>query len=168
MTESMHHGKHNIDVTTRPTIPDHFFTMPETAHTTVSFRQLREMLLAHEGTIIARGRLWDISHSHLGAGVYRVFLVARNDESATRILQKNQESEIVSKLPITRDGVRVIPMWNSVWAVIDGQIEECNIVAYEQNRGWIAKTFAWDKDVNVSVTNCFSSKDAAVAAQKRK
>lgn len=72
----MHHGKHNMDVR-RPAalLPDHFFTMPRMAHTTMTTPELREVLLKHDGQIIARGELWTIRNKHIGAGVHRVYLM---------------------------------------------------------------------------------------------
>ena len=77
----MHHGKSNMDVR-RPddVLPNHFFTMPRMAHTTMTTPQLRSVLLRHGGVIIARGELWTIRNKHLGVGVHRVYLLPACDE----------------------------------------------------------------------------------------
>jgi len=51
--------------------------MPHNATTTVTRKQLKEILLATEGWIMACGRCWDVKGKHLGAGVYRISLEAR-------------------------------------------------------------------------------------------
>jgi hypothetical protein len=58
-------------------LPDHFWTIPATAQTTMPRKQLQSVLLASDGAIIACGRLWDIVSKNLGAGVYRVSLKER-------------------------------------------------------------------------------------------
>ena len=46
-------------------------------HATVERKELRELLLYTDGTMMARGRLYTIKAKHVGAGVYDVRLVAR-------------------------------------------------------------------------------------------
>ena len=77
----MHHGKSNMDVR-RPdaVLPDHFWTMPATANTTMTSPELRAVLLRHDGQIIAKGALWTIRNKHLGVGVHRVYLLPACDE----------------------------------------------------------------------------------------
>jgi hypothetical protein len=60
------------------TLPMNFYTMPELAKTTMDKKDLRELLLATDGCIIACGVLYDIKAKHLGAGVYRVSLKRTN------------------------------------------------------------------------------------------
>jgi hypothetical protein len=55
-------------------LPDTFWKMPESASATVTTRQLRRVLVKHEGQIIAKGEFWSIQQKHLGAGVYRIWL----------------------------------------------------------------------------------------------
>lgn len=59
------------------TLPTIFYTMPRTASATMTTRNLRSILLETEGSIIAKGVMWDICNKHLGAGVYRVTLKER-------------------------------------------------------------------------------------------
>jgi hypothetical protein len=56
------------------TLPNNFYTMPGTANMTVDRKDLKELLLATGGSVLARGSLWDIKTQHLGAGVYKVTL----------------------------------------------------------------------------------------------
>jgi len=56
-------------------LPDHFYTMPHAAHTTMTAPELRSILMQNDGHIIARGSLWEIRSKHLGVGVHRVYLV---------------------------------------------------------------------------------------------
>jgi hypothetical protein len=56
---------------------DNFYVIPGTAMTTMTTKQFQETLLVTEGSIIARGQLWDIKGESLGAGVYRVTLKER-------------------------------------------------------------------------------------------
>lgn len=56
-------------------LPDHFFTMPRTARTTMRTPELRAILLYHGGQILARGEMWTIRNKHLGAGIHEVYLV---------------------------------------------------------------------------------------------
>jgi len=58
-------------------LPTNFYTMPRHATATVTREQLREILLATGGDIIACGELYDIKNKHLGAGVYKIFLKRR-------------------------------------------------------------------------------------------
>jgi hypothetical protein len=62
-------------------LPDHFFTMPKTAHTTMITPELRSVLLRYDGQIMARGELWTIRNKHIGAGVYRVSLAPAGEAS---------------------------------------------------------------------------------------
>ena len=64
-------------------LPGHFFTMPRIAHTTMTTRELREVLLKHDGQIIACGEMWTIKNKHIGAGVYRVYLTPARDEKGS-------------------------------------------------------------------------------------
>jgi len=76
----MHHGKHKDMI-----LPDHFFTMPRTAHATMTTPELRSVLLRHDGQIIARGEFWTIRSTHLGVGVHRVYLLpASTDDPGAR------------------------------------------------------------------------------------
>ena len=56
------------------TLPRHFYTMPNMAHTTMDRKDLKELLLSTGGSVIACGRLYDIKTKNLGAGVYKVCL----------------------------------------------------------------------------------------------
>jgi len=56
------------------TLPTHFYTMPEIAHTTMDNKDLKELLLTTGSNIIACGRLYDIKTKPLGAGVYKIWL----------------------------------------------------------------------------------------------
>jgi len=78
----MHHGESNAAARRREAIlPDHFFTMPKTAHTTMTTPELRSVLLRHDGQIIACGELWTIRNKHIGAGVHRVSLAPAREAS---------------------------------------------------------------------------------------
>ena len=57
------------------TLPNVFYNMPTTAHTTMDRKDLKELLLETDGQVICCGRLYDIKAKSLGAGVYRVTLV---------------------------------------------------------------------------------------------
>ncbi len=56
------------------TLPNNFYTMPGTANMTVDHKDLKELLLATGGSVMARGSLWNIKTKHLAVGVYRVTL----------------------------------------------------------------------------------------------
>ena len=56
------------------TLPNNFYTMPEWASTTMEESDLKEVMLATGGEILACGQLWNVCTNHLGAGVYKVFL----------------------------------------------------------------------------------------------
>jgi len=56
------------------TLPNHFYSMPGHAHTTMDRKDLKELLLATGGQTLACGKLYDIKTKHLGAGVYKVYL----------------------------------------------------------------------------------------------
>ena len=60
------------------TLPGIFYNMPEYANMTMDKKDLREVLLNTGGSIIANGRLYDITPKHLGAGVYKVTLKRSN------------------------------------------------------------------------------------------
>lgn len=60
-------------------LTDNFYAQPNIAATTMTTKQLRETLLATDGTILACGYLYDIKHKALGAGVHRVFLKKQSD-----------------------------------------------------------------------------------------
>lgn len=57
-------------------LPVWFFTNPggSQTNTTMTTKQLRDLLLYNDGRIMACGDLWDIQSKSLGAGVYRVWL----------------------------------------------------------------------------------------------
>jgi hypothetical protein len=75
--------------------------------------------------------------------------------------------EIVDKLPKTADGVTVIPFVDDVFVSLGGIIERLKITAFEDNRGYIARTYRWDLDRNVPVCHCYATADnAANAATK--
>lgn len=57
-------------------LPDTLYRMPESARTTLTYRQLRETLLATNGRVFACGKQWSIQSKHLGCGVYEVTLGA--------------------------------------------------------------------------------------------
>lgn len=76
------------------------------------------------------------------------------------------ESEIIAKLPVTHDGVVVVPLVDDVFAVINNRVEVCGIVAHETNRGWIAQPWRWDIYHNVLVSSCYSTESAAKSAIK--
>lgn len=60
------------------TLPDDFYNYPSSASMTITTKELRELLLATDGSAIIQGRLMDIKHLHLGAGVYRITVEPRN------------------------------------------------------------------------------------------
>jgi hypothetical protein len=55
-------------------LPDHFYTMPHAAHTTMTSAELRSILLNNDGMVMAAGKLWEVRSTHLGVGVHRVWL----------------------------------------------------------------------------------------------
>lgn len=61
-----------------PQLPDQFYTMPQHATTTMTTKDLKAILLATDGWILACGYMWDIKNENLGAGVKRVFLKQRS------------------------------------------------------------------------------------------
>lgn len=117
----MHHGKSNMDVR-KKLIPDHFFTMPKNAHTMLTTPELREVLLNHEGQIIAKGSLWAIRNENMGAGVHRVYL-----EEVGSPAQKKQESLLRAAAP---DLLAVCEAFLRVWNSTDDD-------AYD-DVGWMA------------------------------
>jgi hypothetical protein len=59
-------------------LPNNFYTMPTLAKATMDKKDLKELLLATDGCVIACGVLYDIKTKHLGAGVYKVWLSRSN------------------------------------------------------------------------------------------
>jgi hypothetical protein len=55
-------------------LPDNFWSIPKIAHTTMTTRQLRDVLLESDGRILANGDFWEIVSKRIGPGVYRVSL----------------------------------------------------------------------------------------------
>jgi hypothetical protein len=60
--------------TSASVLPDHFYTMPHAAHTTMTSAELRSILLNNDGMVMAAGKLWEVRSTHLGVGVHRVWL----------------------------------------------------------------------------------------------
>jgi len=58
-------------------IVDHPVSAPDVAHTATKTAVAREILLGTDGEVLARGSLWQIETSRLGAGVVRLTLVAQ-------------------------------------------------------------------------------------------
>ncbi len=71
----------SASVTPDTVLPDHFFTMPRTAHPTMTTPELRSVLMRHDGQVCACGELWTIRNKHIGAGVHRVYLLPACDEN---------------------------------------------------------------------------------------
>jgi len=59
------------------TLPNVFYNMPHIASTTMDRKDLKELLLATDGWVLACGSIYDIATKSLGAGVYRVTLKRR-------------------------------------------------------------------------------------------
>ena len=76
-------------------LPTTFFMMPRHAHTTMTTPELRELLMRHDGQIIANGVLWTICSKNLGAGVHRVYLEA--DDFKSKDPKDNTITELKSK-----------------------------------------------------------------------
>lgn len=55
-------------------LPRSFYEIPGQGSVMMTRTALRDSLLATGGQILARGHLWDVVATHLGAGVYRVTL----------------------------------------------------------------------------------------------
>jgi len=55
-------------------LPDKFWSVPQTASTTMTRKQLQDVLLRHDGAILACGYMWDIKSKSIGPGVYKVTL----------------------------------------------------------------------------------------------
>lgn len=55
-------------------LPNNFYIYPEIAKTTMSKKDLKELLLATEGWVMINGYVWDIKNKLLGAGIYQVYL----------------------------------------------------------------------------------------------
>jgi hypothetical protein len=66
------------------TLPNHFYTMPNVANTTMDKKDLKEVLLSTGGFILACGRLYDIKSKHLGVGVYKVWLKSTSEDAIMR------------------------------------------------------------------------------------
>jgi hypothetical protein len=58
-------------------LPDTFYTMPGSAGTTMTRKQVSETMLATGGWIMSCGRGYSIKAKHLAAGVYSVTLEER-------------------------------------------------------------------------------------------
>lgn len=56
-------------------LPYTFFTSPEIARTTMSRKDVKELLLSCDGKIISCGRLRTLRTKHIGAGIYEVDLL---------------------------------------------------------------------------------------------
>lgn len=54
------------------TLPGNFYVHPTLANMTVGRKDLKELLMATGGSVMVRGKLWNIKTKHLAAGVYRV------------------------------------------------------------------------------------------------
>lgn len=48
---------------------------PGVSHTAITKQELQDLLLKFDGQTMRNGRVYDIVNIHLGAGVYRVYLV---------------------------------------------------------------------------------------------
>jgi hypothetical protein len=55
-------------------IPAFFWQIPETATITMQKKELRETILATDGTIIAKGDIWEIHYKSIGLGLYKVWI----------------------------------------------------------------------------------------------
>ena len=58
-------------------LPNSFYTVPKYSEMTMTKEDLRELLLATNGWIMACGQSWNIDSEHIGADIYRVRLVKR-------------------------------------------------------------------------------------------
>lgn len=56
------------------TLSDNFYNIPKIANTTMTTKQLREILLQTDGRLLANGTYWDIVSKKIGPGIYRVSL----------------------------------------------------------------------------------------------
>ena len=52
---------------------DNLWSMPATAKTTMTKKELQQFLTVHNGKIIAQGQLRTIKSKHIGAGIYEVW-----------------------------------------------------------------------------------------------
>lgn len=77
-----------------------------------------------------------------------------------------QLEAIVDKLPITADGVSLVPIVDGCYTVINGNVEMCYVTHHEDNRGWIARVVRWDMDRNIEIGYCYSTREAAEAARE--
>lgn len=59
------------------TLPNKFYVWPHIAETTMTKEDLRELLLATEGSVMACGQSWNISSEDVGADVFKVRLIKR-------------------------------------------------------------------------------------------
>lgn len=50
------------------------YISPGIVHQTMTTKELRETLLATDGTVVAIGYAWEIKNKKLGPGVYKVWL----------------------------------------------------------------------------------------------
>lgn len=57
-----------------PGLPLSFYNIPQASRTTMATKELRAVLLATDGRILACGEMWDIVARHMAAGVYEVTL----------------------------------------------------------------------------------------------
>ncbi len=60
-------------------LSNNFYTCPDYASQTVTRKDLKDILLKTDGKILSQGRMRTLKSKHLGAGVYRITLEARND-----------------------------------------------------------------------------------------
>jgi hypothetical protein len=58
-------------------LPNKFYVWPLVSETTMTKEDLKELLLATEGCIMACGQSWNIISEDIGADVYKVRLVKR-------------------------------------------------------------------------------------------
>lgn len=62
----------------------HLYSMPGLAHSTVTAKELKEILLSTGGQVMCNGKLWDISSIRIGPGVYRIQLSKQVAHGETR------------------------------------------------------------------------------------
>jgi len=55
-------------------LSNNFYKVPEIAQTTMTRKDLQELLLDSDGKILSCGRLWDIKSRYIGSEIYRVYL----------------------------------------------------------------------------------------------
>ena len=56
------------------TLPSIFYVAPSSATTTMSRKDLKELLLETDGWVMSCGHAWDIKGKQIGAGVWKVLL----------------------------------------------------------------------------------------------